>query len=110
MPSTSPLAPRWPRRPAATALRLWRGRFFRANAKTYLRGSCRPGPVDLLGNLDRVDSEKFTECNVTIIFRKIKVRPNIEDLLAECVDVSYETIRFWWNQFGVSAARAEPYR
>jgi hypothetical protein len=66
--------------------------------------------VDLLGNLDRVDSEKFTECNATIIFRKIKVHPNIEDLLAECVDVSYETIRFWWNQFGVSAARAEPYR
>ena len=65
----------------------------------------------LLGDLDRVDSEKFTECNVKIMFRNIRVRANVEDLLAEmCIDVSYETIRFWWNQFGVSAARTEPYR
>ncbi len=26
---------------------------------------------------------------------------NVEDLLHECgIDISYETIRFWWNRFG----------
>jgi putative transposase len=26
---------------------------------------------------------------------------NVEDLLAECgIDISHETIRFWWNRFG----------
>jgi hypothetical protein len=38
--------------------------------------------VALLSDLDRVDSEKFTECNVNIMFRNIRVHPNVEDLLA----------------------------
>jgi putative transposase len=26
---------------------------------------------------------------------------NVEDLLAECgIDISHETVRFWWNRFG----------
>jgi putative transposase len=26
---------------------------------------------------------------------------NVEDLLHECgIDISYETVRFWWNRFG----------
>jgi len=26
---------------------------------------------------------------------------NVEDLLHErCIDVSHETVRFWWNRFG----------
>ena len=34
---------------------------------------------------------------------------NVEDLLAERgIDISHETIRFWWNRFGpVFAARSE---
>src|SRR5258708_5274675 len=104
MASTSRLASRWPRRPAATTLRLWRGRFFRANAKTFLRGSRQPGSLALLGDLDRVDSEKFTECNVKIMFRNIRVRANVGDLLAEmCIDVSYETpvlVEPIWRQRG----------
>ena len=25
---------------------------------------------------------------------------NVEDLLAERIDISHETVRFWWNRFG----------
>ena len=34
---------------------------------------------------------------------------NVEDLLAERgIDISYETVRFWWNRFGpMFAARSE---
>jgi putative transposase len=31
---------------------------------------------------------------------------NVEDLLAERgIDISYETIRFWWNRFGPVCSR-----
>jgi hypothetical protein len=41
-------------------------------------------------------------CLVVIMYVKFQLSlRNLEDLLAERgIDVSYETIRFWWNRFG----------
>ena len=37
------------------------------------------------------------------------VTGNVEDLLAERgIDVSYETVRFWWNRFGPIFCRRDP--
>jgi putative transposase len=34
---------------------------------------------------------------------------NVEDLLAERgIDISHETIRFWWNRFGPDVRRRDP--
>ena len=34
---------------------------------------------------------------------------NVEDLLAECgIDISHETVRFWWNRFGPMFAARDP--
>jgi transposase-like protein len=43
--------------------------------------------------------------NVIRLVVMMYVRPlslrNVEDLLAERgIDISYETVRFWWNRFG----------
>ena len=34
---------------------------------------------------------------------------NVEDLLAERgIDISHETVRFWWNRFGRDVRRRDP--
>lgn len=38
---------------------------------------------------------------VMLCVRFLLSRRNVEDMLHECgVDVSYETVRFWWHCFG----------
>jgi putative transposase len=46
-------------------------------------------------------SPKIIRSAVMMYIRLPLSRRNIEDLLNERgIDISYETVRFWWNRFG----------